>query len=143
MKKFFVSWVLWALVFAGVLTGTGCANLPRSQNYARNTADGQTMAIGQSKVSGSYEKRREYFSSSLSGDSQKYSVTGTREYLIEWYDKEGIYHQKFVNEPYSYSYSITNSPSYGRGFNWGVVTDHRFVLPHSTVSWPVSKGSRR
>jgi hypothetical protein len=141
--KFFLNWIFWALVSASALLGTGCANIPRSANYARNTADGPAMAIGQSTLPANPVRNSSSYSRSMSGDWEKYHSQGSSVDAYRTFDCCGQPQTTVTVQSYQNSFERKITPPPRNFNNQGTVDDPRYIVPNSTVVWPAPKGSRK
>lgn len=139
MKKFFFIWVLWALVSASAILGTGCANLPRSENFARNTADGPAMAIGQSTLPANPVRNSSSYSRSADGGWEKFESQGSSVDAHRTFDCCGQSQTVVTVQSHQNSFKRTITPPPWQNYNQGVENDPRYVVPNNTVVWPAPK----
>ncbi len=137
--KLFVKCLLWALVSASAILGTGCANLPRSENFARNTAPGSAMAIGQSTLPANPVRNSSSYSRSADGGWEKFESQGSSVDAYRTSDCCGQSQTVVTVQSYKNSFERTITPPPRYFNNQGVVDDPRYVVPNSTVIWPAPK----
>lgn len=137
--KLFVNWVFWALVSASAILGTGCANLPRSENFARNTDDGPAMAVGYSTLPANPVRNSSGYFRSMSGDHEEGWSEGSSVDAYRTFDCCGQSQTVVTVQSHHNSFKRTITPPPRYFNNQGVVDDPRYVVPGRRVVWPAPK----
>lgn len=131
MKLFFV-------IAIGLMLG-GCGSIPRSANYARNTAPGPAMAIGQSTLPANPVRNSSSYYRSMSGDVERFHSQGSSVDAYRTYDCCGQSQTVVTVQSHQNSFKRTITPPPWQNYNQGVVDDPRYIVPNSTVIWPAPK----
>lgn len=132
MKMFFVS----LLVLVVSTLGTGCSAIPRSANYARNTADGPAMAIGQSELPADPVRRSSSSFMSFDGSYNYSHSQGTDNYVSQSWDDYGP--RKEVRQS-TYNHTSESYYPVRRYRGWYGTVDDPKGPRGGTIYWPSRK----